>query len=181
VTVDNHIFSKAAALEPVEFQEMANHTVLGHRIVSSVQFPWPHIPQAKRSHHKRADGSGYPDQLRSDEVSMPVRIVAVADMFDAMLSDRPYRKRHSLAETAAELGRLAPSKLDTDVVHALLVQLRRDAAALMSPARPWAAIQEKTRKPFLDPSVACDISPIDIDHMVAELNHRAHFGRATLS
>jgi HD-GYP domain-containing protein (c-di-GMP phosphodiesterase class II) len=136
-----------------------------------------------RSHHERADGSGYPDQLRSDEVSMPVRIVAVADMFDAMLSDRPYRKRHSLAETAAELGRLAPSKLDTDVVHSLLVQLRRDAAALMSPPRPWAAIAipEKTRKPFLDPGVSCDISPIDIDHMVAELHHRAHYGRATLS
>ena len=181
VTVDNHIFSKAAALEPVEFQEMANHTVLGHRIVSSVHFPWPHIPEVVRSHHERADGSGYPDQLRSDEVSMPVRIVAVADMFDAMLSDRPYRKRHSLAETAAELGRLAPSKLDTDVVHSLLVQLRRDAAALMSPPRPWAAIQEKTRKPFLDPSVPCDVSPTDIDHMVAELHHRAHYGRATLS
>ncbi len=181
VTVDNHIFSKAAALEPVEFQEMANHTIVGHRIVLSVQFPWPHIAEVVRSHHERADGSGYPDQLHSDEVSMPVRIVAVADMFDAMLSDRPYRKRHSLAETAAELSRLAPLKLDADVIHALLVQLRRDAAALILPPRPWAAVQEKTRRTFLDPSVPSDISPTDIDHLVAELNHRAHHGRIYLS
>jgi putative nucleotidyltransferase with HDIG domain len=181
VTVDNHIFSKAAALEPVEFQAMANHTVVGHRIVSRVHFPWPHIPEVVRSHHERADGSGYPDNLRNDEVSMPVRIVAVADMFDAMLNDRPYRKRHSLAETAAELSRLAPTKLDIEVVHALLVQLRRDAAALLSPPRPWAAVQEEIRRPFLDPGVPCNVSPADIDHLLAEVNHRAHFGRVYLS
>lgn len=178
VTVDNHIFSKAAALEPLEFEEMANHTIAGHRIVSSVQFPWPHIPEVVRSHHERADGSGYPDQLLNDDVSLPVRIVAVADMFDAMLSDRPYRRRHSLAATAAELSRMAPSKLDSDVVHGLLVQLRRDAAARISPPRPWAATQAAPRSPFLDPGVSPDVSPTDIDHLVAELNHRTHFGRA---
>ena len=181
VTVDKHIFTKTTALEPGEFQEMADHTVLGHRIVSTVQFPWPHIPEVVRSHHERADGSGYPDRLHQEEVSMPVKIVAVADVFDAMLSDRPYRKRHSLGETAAELSWLAPSKLDADVVHALLVQLRRDAALLMSPARPWASSQEKARKPFLDPSVSCDIAPTDIDHLVAELNHRTHRGRTSLA
>ena len=62
VTVDKHIFTKPGALEPLEFQEMADHTVLGHRIVSTVQFPWPHVPEVVRSHHERADGSGYPDR-----------------------------------------------------------------------------------------------------------------------
>ena len=64
VTVDKHIFTKPGALEPLEFQEMADHTVLGHRIVSTVQFPWPNIPEVVRSHHERADGSGYPDRER---------------------------------------------------------------------------------------------------------------------
>src|SRR5260370_16612880 len=104
------------------------------------------------SDQERADGSGYPDQRHSDEVSMPVRIVAVADMFDAMLSDRPYRKRHSLAETAAELSRLAPLKLDADVIHALLVQLRRDAAALFLPPRPCAPVQQTPTRTFLSQS-----------------------------
>jgi putative nucleotidyltransferase with HDIG domain len=181
VTVDKHIFTKAAALEPGEFQEMADHTVLGHRIVSTVQFPWPHIPEVVRSHHERADASGYPDRLHNDEVSLPVRIVAVADTFDAMLSDRPYRKRLSLGEAASQLSWLAPAKLDADVVHALLVQLRRDAALVMAPPRPWASAQEKTRKPFLEPSVSCTISPTDIDHLVSELNHRTHRGRTHLA
>lgn len=176
VMVDKHIFTKPGALEPVEFQEMADHTVVGHRIVSTVQFPWPRLPEVVRSHHERADGSGYPDRLHNDEVSVQVRIVAVADTFDAMLSERPYRKRLSLGETAAQLSWLAPSKLDAQVVHALLVQLRRDAAVLMSPPRPWATSPEKARKPFLDPSVPCDISPIDIDHLVSDLHHRTNRG-----
>lgn len=182
VTVDKHIFTKPGALEPLEFQEMADHTVLGHRIVSTVQFPWPHVPEVVRSHHERADGSGYPDRLHNEEVSVPVRVVAVADTFDAMLSDRPYRKRLTLGEAAAQLSWLAPAKLDADVVHALLVQLRRDAVAQMSPPpRPWAAQQERSRKPFLDPSISCNISPTDIDHLVSDLNHRTTRGRMTLT
>jgi putative nucleotidyltransferase with HDIG domain len=181
VTVDKHIFTKPGALEPIEFQEMADHTVLGHRIVSTVQFPWPNIPEVVRSHHERADGSGYPDRLRNEEVSVPVRVIAVADTFDAMLSDRPYRKRLTLGEAAAQLSWLAPAKLDADVVHSLLVQLRRDAVAQMSPPRPWAAQQERSRKPFLDATVSCNISPTDIDHLVSDLNHRTTRGRMSLT
>lgn len=181
VTVDKHIFTKAGALEPLEFQEMADHTVLGHRIVSTVQFPWPNIPEVVRSHHERADGSGYPDRLHNEEVSMAVRIVAVADTFDAMLSERPYRSRMSLGEAAAQLSWLAPAKLDADAVHALLVQLRRDAVASMSPPRPWAAQSERLRKPFLDPAVACNISPTDIDHLVSDLHHRTNRGKTMIT
>ncbi len=181
VTVDKHLFSKPGALEPGEFLEMAQHTVQGHRIVSAVQFPWPKIPEVVRSHHERADGSGYPDHLHNDEVSMPVKIVAVADTFDAMLSDRPYRKKLTLGEAAAQLSWLAPAKLDGEVVHALLVQLRRDAGSRVSPPRPWSTAPDKTRKMFLDSGVACNISPTDIDHMVSELNRRMTRGRVTLS
>ncbi|HWX56271.1 MAG TPA: HD domain-containing phosphohydrolase [Verrucomicrobiae bacterium] len=177
VTVDKHIFTKPGALAPAEFQEMADHTVEGHRIVSTVQFPWPNIPEVVRSHHERADGSGYPDHLHSDEVSVPVKVVAVADCFDAMLSERPYRKKRTLGETAAELSWLAPAKMDADVVHALLVQLRRDAARLIAPQRPWGSVDERPRRPFLDSSVPCNISPTDIDHLVSELNRRVNHGR----
>jgi HD-GYP domain-containing protein (c-di-GMP phosphodiesterase class II) len=183
VTVDKHLLSKPGALEPSEFQEMADHTVQGHRIVSTVQFPWPKIPEVVRSHHERADGSGYPDHLHNDEVSLPVKIVAVADTFDAMLSERPYRKKLALGEAAAQLSWLAPAKLDGEVVHSLLVQLRRDAVSHVSPTRPWASSgqETRTRKLFLDPSVACNISPTDIDHMVSELNRRINRGRVTLA
>jgi len=65
-----------------------------------------------------------------------------------MLSERPYRKRMSLGEAAAQLAWLAPAKLDADVVHALLVQLRRDAVAQTSMPRPWASAQERGPQAF---------------------------------
>lgn len=184
VTVDKHLVNKPGALEPGEFQEMADHTIQGHRIVSTVQFPWPQIPEVVRSHHERADGSGYPDRLHNDEVSMAIKIVAVADTFDAMLSDRPYRKKLQLGEAAAQLSWLAPAKLDGEVVHALLVQLRRDAVSHVMPPRPWSSMgghESKSRKAFLDAGVNCNISPTDIDHMTSELNRRMTRGRVTLS
>lgn len=178
VSVDKHIFSKAGALEPTEFREMSDHTVIGHKIVSAAHFPWPVVPEIVRWHHERCDGSGYPDRLRGDEVSLQVKIVAVADTFDAMLSDRPYRKRLSLGEVAAQITWLAPHKLDPDAVQALLVQLRRDAASLTTPARPWAKATEKPRKAFLDPEIPCTISPIDIDLLASEMNRRLNGGRS---
>src|SRR5271157_4370554 len=93
VAVDKRLFCKPSSLNPAEFQEMADHTIVGHQIVSQVQFPWPQIPEIVRWHHERGDGSGYPDGLHWDEMPLPVRIVALADTFDAMISERPYRQR----------------------------------------------------------------------------------------
>ncbi len=66
VAVDRRLFGKPGALDPEEFREMADHTTVGHQIVSSVQFPWPKIPESVRWHHERSDGSGYPDKLAED-------------------------------------------------------------------------------------------------------------------
>jgi putative nucleotidyltransferase with HDIG domain len=181
VNVDKYLFGKPAALEPQEYKEMIDHTVIGHHIVSTVQFPWPHIPEVVRSHHERADGSGYPDHLHSDEISLPVKIVAVADTFDAMLSDRPYRARHSLGEAAAQISRLAPDKLDAEIVLALLVQLRREAVDFMAPPRPWASQEDRPRNPFIGADMACTLAPTDIDHLTSELNRRVNRGRSYLS
>jgi HD-GYP domain-containing protein (c-di-GMP phosphodiesterase class II) len=181
VNVDKYLFGKPTALEPLEYKEMIDHTVIGHQIVSTVQFPWPHIPEVVRSHHERADGSGYPDHLRSDEVSLPVKIVAVADTFDAMLSDRPYRTRHSLGEAASQISRLAPDKLDAEIVLALLVQLRREAVDFMAPPRPWATQEDRPKNPFIGADMACNLSPLDIDHLASELNRRVNRGRSYLS
>lgn len=124
VTVDKAVSNKPSTLKPEEFRQIADHTVVGHQIVSSVRFPWPQIPEVVRSHHERADGSGYPDNLHFDEVSLPTRIIAVADTFDAMTSDRPYRKGLPVVKAAEELVRLSPEKFDSNVIQSLLVQLR---------------------------------------------------------
>jgi HD-GYP domain-containing protein (c-di-GMP phosphodiesterase class II) len=165
VAVDNHIFSKPAALDEQEFREMADHTIVGHRIVSGVDFPWPQIPDVVRWHHERSDGSGYPDHLRNDELPLSVRIISVADTFDAMTSDRPYRHQLSIGETLNEIVRLTPSKLDPVAVQALLVQIRRDAVG-------------SNKSPFLDTRLICNIAPTDVDQMAAMLQHRLTNGRS---
>ncbi len=168
VTVDKYIFSKAAALEPREFREVMDHTTIGHQIVHNVQFPWPQIPEIVRWHHERADGSGYPDRLRIDEVSLPVRIVAVADTFDAMTSARAYRPSLSVGEALSELVRMTPQKYDPSVVQALLIQVRRDAVG-------------RNQTTFLDGNLVCNIAAPDVDHLAATVHHKATSGRYLLT
>ena len=168
VAVDKRLFGKPAALDAEEFREMADHTVVGHQIVNGVQFPWPRIPEIVRSHHERGDGSGYPDGLQMEDIPLPVRIVALADTFDAMTSERPYREPLSVGGTLSEIVRLAPQKFDPDAVQGLLLQLRRDAVG-------------SNRTPFLESRTALNIAPADIDHLAATLQHKLTHNRAFLT
>jgi putative nucleotidyltransferase with HDIG domain len=168
VAVDKRLFGKTTSLDPEEFREMADHTVVGHQIVTGVQFPWPRIPEIVRWHHERCDGSGYPDGLAVDEVALPVRIIALADTFDAMTSERPYRERLSLGATLSEIVRLTPQKFDPNVVQALLLQIRRDAVG-------------SNRTPFLEGQRGESIAASDVDHLAANLQHKISHGRLYLT
>jgi putative nucleotidyltransferase with HDIG domain len=168
VAVDKHIFGKPGALDPSEFREMADHTVVGHQIVSRVEFPWPRIPEIVRWHHERGDGSGYPDGLLMEDVPMAVRIVGLADTFDAMISERPYREPLSVGGTLSEIVRLTPQKYDPNAVQGLLLQVRRDAVG-------------SNRLPFLENRAGLSIAPSDVDHLAATLQHRLSSGRLYLS
>src|SRR5690348_17082585 len=167
VAVDKRLFGKPTTLDPEEFQEMADHTTVGHQIVTGVNFPWPRVPEIVRWHHERADGSGYPDGLLNEEVPMQVRIVGLADTFDAMTSPRPYRDQISLGSTLTEIVRITPQKFDPAAVQALLVQLRRDAVG-------------SNRAPFLEGSAGHLAAP-DIDHLAATLQHKVSNGRSYLT
>jgi putative nucleotidyltransferase with HDIG domain len=160
VVVDKRLFGKTSALDDQEFREMADHTIVGHQIVQGVQFPWPNIPEVVRWHHERADGSGYPDGLRNDELSMPVRIIALADTFDAMTSERPYREPLPVSVALHEIVRLTPHKFDFNAVQALLLQVRRDAVG-------------SNALPFYKEPAALTIAPRDVDQLAADLQHKA--------
>jgi putative nucleotidyltransferase with HDIG domain len=168
VAVDRRLFGKPAALDADEFREMADHTVVGHEIVSNVQFPWPQIPEAVRWHHERSDGSGYPDKLAAEELPISVRIVALADTFDAMTSPRPYREPLSVGTALSDLVRLSPQKYDPNVVQALLIQMRRDAVG-------------SNRTPVLGDRGAINIAAADIDHLAATLQHKVVRGKMYLT
>jgi putative nucleotidyltransferase with HDIG domain len=158
VAVDKRLFEKPSSLDPEELREMKDHTVVGHQIVSHVQFPWPQIPEIVRWHHERGDGSGYPDGIRGDETPLPVRIVALADTFDAMTSQRPYRERMSLGSALRELIRLTPEKYDGNAMQALLIQIRRDSVG-------------SNRVPVLDPDLMT-LSATNVDELASTLQHR---------
>jgi putative nucleotidyltransferase with HDIG domain len=168
VAVDRRLFGKPGALDAEEFREMADHTVVGHKIVSSVQFPWPKIPEAVRWHHERSDGSGYPDSLAMNDVPLGVRIIGLADVFDAMTSARPYREPLSVGSALSELVRLSPQKFDPNVVQGLLIQVRRDAVG-------------SNRAPLLADRVSVNIAAADIDHLAASLQHKTSRDRTYLT
>jgi putative nucleotidyltransferase with HDIG domain len=168
VAVDKRLFGKPSSLDAEEFREMADHTIVGHQIVSGVQFPWPRIPEIVRWHHERSDGSGYPDGLLLEDVPMQVRIVGLADTFDAMTSERPYRERLSLGSTLNEIVRLTPQKFDPNAVHALLLQVRRDTVG-------------SNRTPFLQDRMGDDIAAADVDQLAASLQHKMTHGRLYLT
>ncbi len=165
VAVDRRLFGKPGVLDPEEFREMADHTVVGHQIVSSVQFPWPKIPETVRWHHERSDGTGYPDQLSMNDLPVAVRIVGLADSFDAMTTIRPYREPLSVGSALTDLVRLSPQKYDPNVVQALLIQVRRDAVG-------------SNRTPLLADRMSVNIAAGDIDQLAATLQHKVSRAKA---
>lgn len=168
VAVDKRLFGKPTALDPDEFREMADHTVVGHQIVTGIEFPWPRIPEIVRWHHERSDGSGYPDALTIHDVPIEVRVVGLADTFDAMMSERPYRESLTLGGTLSEIVRMTPQKFDPNVVQALLVQVRRDSVG-------------SNRVAFLEDRAALNLAPTDVDHLAATLQHKMTNGRLYLT
>lgn len=164
VAVDKALFGKPTKLDDEEFRAMADHTVIGHQIVHGVQFPWAHVPEVVRNHHERSDGSGYPDKLRMDETPQSVRIIGLADTFEAMTSERPYRHSLSIGQAISEIVRDTPAKYDPAAVQALLIQLRREATG-------------SGKSKFLDDRLHCNIAPTDIDLLASALNHRINNGR----
>ena len=167
VAVDKRLFEKTSSLDPEEYRAMRDHTVVGHQIVSQVQFPWPQIPEIVRWHHERGDGSGYPDGLHGEEMPQAVRIIALADTFDAMTSERPYRERLSVGTALHELIRMSPEKYDAQSLQALLIQVRRDAVG-------------SNRIPMLEPDVM-NLSPADVDQLASTLQHRVTQARVYLT
>jgi putative nucleotidyltransferase with HDIG domain len=91
LVVPEHILNKPGRLTPGEFDKMKRHASAGADILSAIRFPYPVVPIV-RHHHENWDGSGYPDGLKGTDIPLGARILQVVDCFDALTSDRPYRR-----------------------------------------------------------------------------------------
>jgi len=117
--VAEDLLHKVDRLSDDEWARIRSHTELGEKILAPIRILRPALASV-RSHHERWDGNGYPDGLTGAEIPLPARIIAVADAFDAMTTNRPYRAALSLAEARQELMRNAGTQFDPQVVGAFL-------------------------------------------------------------
>jgi HD-GYP domain-containing protein (c-di-GMP phosphodiesterase class II) len=120
--ISNRILDKPAPLTPQEFARVKDHPQITQRILERVP-GLREVALLASAHHERLDGSGYPDALTADALTMPMRVLAVADVYDALTSERPYRPPRT-SDHALEIIRAdAPHRLDGDAVLALETRL----------------------------------------------------------
>ncbi|HSC90574.1 MAG TPA: HD-GYP domain-containing protein [Gaiellaceae bacterium] len=120
IRVPNEIINKPGPLSEAEWAVMKQHTVEGQRMLERVGGLLAEIGGIVRSCHERWDGDGYPDGIAATAIPVEARIVCACDAFNAMTTDRAYRKRRTVEEARAELARCAGTHFDPDVVAALL-------------------------------------------------------------
>jgi putative nucleotidyltransferase with HDIG domain len=118
IGVSEEVLHKAGRLTDAEYQHIMEHPVIGARILGPLLDEAPTVIAIVRSHHERPDGKGLPDGLRGDEIPLEVRVVSVADAFDAMTSVRPYRPSLSVDRALDELRKEKSIQFDVDVVDA---------------------------------------------------------------
>jgi putative two-component system response regulator len=129
IAVPGHILNKPAPLSPEEWVVMKRHPITGYDICLPLKKNLGYALEIIRHHHEKLDGSGYPDGLKDEEISVAARIMAVVDIYDALITERPYRKAMSLEMAVDILQQEAiEGKLDKIVVDHLIDVVSADGA-----------------------------------------------------
>ena len=115
ISIPDNILGKQGKLDDEEYAVIKSHTPNGYEILKDIKI-MPSLSLGAGCHHERVDGNGYPKGLKGDEIPIVARIIAVADTFDAMYSNRPYRKKMKLEDVIAEINRVKGSQLSEEVV-----------------------------------------------------------------
>jgi HD-GYP domain-containing protein (c-di-GMP phosphodiesterase class II) len=143
MSVPAEVLTKPVALNELEKEMLRGHVKVGYDIIKDVEFPFP-VADAIYHHHERLDGSGYPQGLKGDEISLGGRIMAVADTVEAMSSNRPYRLGYGIDAALAEVEKGKGSLFDANAVDACL-QLFKDGYKLPEvPTLKYTSLTAKT-------------------------------------
>jgi hypothetical protein len=127
LVVDRDIINAPYRIDAKQSSELNRHPAAGYEILRPINHPFADIPLMARYHHERPDGRGYPEGLTDDQIPPGAKIVSLADSFDAMTTDRPYRRRRSFEEVVADFRRNAGRQFSPDVVIALCRALLKEA------------------------------------------------------
>jgi diguanylate cyclase (GGDEF)-like protein/putative nucleotidyltransferase with HDIG domain len=144
--IPDHILGKPGKLTPEEFQRIQSHVTIGTEILAPIPFPFP-VVDVVRSHHERWDGLGYPQGLSGEEIPIGGRIISIVDVFDALTSDRPYRRALSPEQAIEVLKENAGKQFDPGLVglfEKVLPEAGQEISRLESDEQTVAATSEAT-------------------------------------
>ncbi len=125
VKIPDSILYKPGRLTDEEFEVLKQHPVIGEQILKPIP-SMQHVLPVVRHHHEKWDGKGYPDGLTGENTPLPARIVSITDAYDAMVSDRPYRKGMPVEDALKELKRCAGTHFDPQLVQAFVKVIERN-------------------------------------------------------
>ena len=161
ITVDRAIINNPRPLTEKEFGELNKHVTTGFEILSNIRHPWDEIAYMTKCHHEKVDGTGYPAGLLGREIPLGAKIVTLADSFDAMMTDRPYRSRLTLDQTLSDFRGQTGKQFDEEVVAAFCRLLLKE-------------IKRPTRDRVFIPMIGLKFDKVAItatlDSMIAELD-----------
>jgi putative methionine-R-sulfoxide reductase with GAF domain len=118
--VPKEVLMKPGKLSGEEWQLIRQHPMWSLELIDPPAILTENIESAVKHHHERFDGTGYPEGLKGDQIPFPARILAVADTFDALCSERPYRPAHSMEQAVREMQKVSGSQLDPDLTDAFI-------------------------------------------------------------
>jgi putative nucleotidyltransferase with HDIG domain len=128
IGIPEHILNKPGRLTASEFEVMKQHAPMGAEILSLIDFPYPVVPIV-RHHHENWDGTGYPDKISGEAIPIGARILQVVDCYDALTSDRPYRRRLAPGDALQILADRKNTMYDPRIVDAFFALLGTDVAS----------------------------------------------------
>jgi len=124
--VDRDIINAPYNIDAKNSSELNRHPAAGYEILSPINHPYADIPLMAKYHHERLDGRGYPDGLTDEQIPIGAKIVSLADSFDAMTTDRPYRRRRSFEDVVRDLRENSGKQFDGKVVAAFARALLKE-------------------------------------------------------
>jgi putative nucleotidyltransferase with HDIG domain len=156
IVIEKAIINNPRPLTDREFKELNKHANTGYEILSHIRHPWDEIAYMTKCHHERFDGGGYPQGLSGDQIPLGSKIVTLADSFDAMMTDRPYRARLPLDRALEDLQRQSGKQFDPGVTAAFCRLLLKE-------------ITGEAHKRVLIPMIGLGFDRVEITEMLGSM------------
>jgi HD-GYP domain-containing protein (c-di-GMP phosphodiesterase class II) len=165
LVVDRNIINAPYNINAKESSELNRHPSAGYEILAPINHPYADIPLMAKYHHERLDGRGYPDGLVDEQIPLGAKIVSLADSFDAMTTDRPYRRRRSFEDVVRDLRENSGKQFDPNVVAAFASAMLKEVNGVSKERR----ITKMLGKDYLQG----DNVPTLLSDLITDLSHQA--------